>query len=313
MSTDPVNGEAQDFGDKPCVYYDGYWIRRYDPPEDNLLERKNLINALTRRLFHHSEPGINTPGFRLEESRATYKAEQDPAKKRVKGAMYAGALFNRATDILKKLVEIQELGVQIRDESELLKECERCLMAALELGPIVRHHSGAEGLEELWGEPFKAFSMPVAAFYQSRYIKIAQTMADIDSVADKLVDVAATNPELEPMGASLRALAESAKAEIETQKSDPVIFEVWSNFVAAGDYVGEMQGAANIPRRAADSNEDGVRVQHAFYLLKRGKSLMMHMAAARVPMPKSATKFLDKCDAFLAGRERRVGVKVISS
>lgn len=305
MSNQPANGQCQDFGDKPCVYYDGYWIRRYDPPADNLLERKNLINALTRRLFHHSEAGINTPGFRLEEARQTYEAEPDPSKKRVKAAMYAGALFNRATDILKKLVEIQELGVDVTEKSELLKECERCLMAALELGPMVRHHSGAEGLEELWGEPFKAFTMPVAEFYRSRYIKIAQTMADIDRIADRLVDVAATNPVLEPMGASLRALAESAKAEIETQKSDPVIFEVWSNFVAASDYVDEMQANTSIPRRSTDCAGADARIQHAFHLLKRGKALILHMAAARVPMPKSTKRFLDRCDSFLGGEERR--------
>lgn len=305
MSNQPANGERQDFGDKPCVYYDGYWIRRYDPPDDNLLERKNLINALTRRLFHHSETGINTPGFRLEEARLTYENESDPAKRRVKAAMYAGSLFNRATDILKKLVEIQELGVDINEDSELLKECENCLMAALDLGPMVRHHSGAEGLEELWGEPFKAFTMPVAEFYTSRYIKIAQTMADIDRIADRLVDVAATKPILEPMGASLRALAESAKAEIETQKSDPVIFEVWSNFVAASDYVDEMQANTNIPRRSTDRAIDETRIQHAFHLLKHGKALILHMAAARVPMPESAAKFLNRCDGFLNGKERR--------
>ena len=41
---------------------------------------------------------------------------------------------------------------------------------------------GEEGIDELWGEPFRAFSIPVEDFYESRYIKIGQIMRDIDSL-----------------------------------------------------------------------------------------------------------------------------------
>ena len=47
--------------------------------------------------------------------------------------------------------------------------------------------SGEEGIDELWGEPFRAFSVSVAEFYESRYIKIGQSMRDIDRIADAMV------------------------------------------------------------------------------------------------------------------------------
>ncbi len=69
------------------IYYDGYWLKVYDPPADSLDAKKKLIQALTRRLFNHVEHGINIPGRRLDDARRAYEAEHDPARKRVKGAM----------------------------------------------------------------------------------------------------------------------------------------------------------------------------------------------------------------------------------
>src|SRR3989442_4530761 len=80
------------------VYYEGYWIKTYPVPDDTLQAKKHLIEALTRRLFNHTEHGLNIPGHRMAEARRAYEAETDPGRKRVKGAMYAGALFNRATN-----------------------------------------------------------------------------------------------------------------------------------------------------------------------------------------------------------------------
>ena len=60
------------------------------------------------------------------------------------------------------------------------------LQEALALGQMVLHRSGEEGIDELWGEPFKAFAFPIEEFYQSRYLKIAQTMRDIDRLGDEL-------------------------------------------------------------------------------------------------------------------------------
>ena len=97
------NGTIAEVGGRTCIYFDGYWIKYYEPPPESLEAKKALIEALTRRLFNHVEHGINIPGIRLDEARAAYEAETDPDRKRVNGAMLAGALFNRAASIFTKL------------------------------------------------------------------------------------------------------------------------------------------------------------------------------------------------------------------
>ncbi len=124
------------------VYYDGYWIKAYAVPGDTLLAKKRLIEALTRRLFNHVEHGLNVPGSRLDEARRAFDAETDEQRRRVKAAMLAGALFNRATDVFTKLVELQALGVVIQPDNALMRECGRHLQEALALGKVVLHRSG---------------------------------------------------------------------------------------------------------------------------------------------------------------------------
>ena len=65
------------------VYYSGYWVKTYPVPTDELRAKSELIEALTRRLFNHTEHGLNVPGSRLKEARAAYDAEADPARRRV--------------------------------------------------------------------------------------------------------------------------------------------------------------------------------------------------------------------------------------
>jgi hypothetical protein len=106
MNDSPPNGTRRLIDGRERVFYDGYWIKAYVAPADTLTAKKKLIEALTRRLFNHVEHGINMPGHRLDDVRKAFDAETDPDRRRVKGAMLAGALFNRATDIFTKLVEL---------------------------------------------------------------------------------------------------------------------------------------------------------------------------------------------------------------
>ena len=78
MESDVANGTRRVIGDRECIYYDGYWIRYYPPPPDSLAAKKRLIDSLTRRLFHHTEPGINTPGERLEAAERFVRALAGP-------------------------------------------------------------------------------------------------------------------------------------------------------------------------------------------------------------------------------------------
>jgi hypothetical protein len=288
------NGTRRTIDGKLSIYCDGYWIRYYVPPTNTLAAKKRLIDHLTRRTFHHTEDGINTPGEKLEFARTAYQRESDPARKRVNAAMLAGALFNRATDIFTVLVRLAENGVSISPDNELLKQCGDCFREALELGRHVKHYSGHEGIDELWGEPFKAFTMSIDDFYESRYIKIAQTMRDIDRIANTLRGQFADDPAFNGLHKLLKTYALAARAESETMKVDPSIFEVWPRFVAAGEALLAFE-----PQRPNDGDEQLDRwLDKAVALIREGRELIGYLAGARVPMPKSTREFLEHCAAF---------------
>lgn len=276
------------------AYYEGYWVKTYVVPDDTLSAKKRLIEGLTRRLFNHVEHGLNVPGRRLAEARRSYDAETDPKRRRVKGAMLAGALFNRVTDIFTKLVEMQSLGIEIQRDNALMRQCGQHLQEALALGRLVLHRSGEEGIDEFWGEPFKAFSVPLEDFYESRYIKIGITMRDIDRIADVLVDTFDPLPMFSGIAGPVRAFAEAARIKCETLQTDEDIFDVWSSFVVAGEnLVGFAPDAGkcwNAPQLQGFTDAIG--------LIARGRDLVSDIARARTPMPKSTHEFIERCRAF---------------
>ena len=291
---EPSNGDIKNIDGGDCIFYDGYWIRFYAPVEDNLINKKNLIESLTRRTFHHTEPGINTPGEKLELAREIYNKQTDPKRKRVNGAMLAGALFNRATDIFTLVVELAKKGVHISDGNELMRECEECFREALELGMSVRHYSGEEGIDELWGEPFKAFTMPIAKFYESRYIKIAQTLRDIDTIANCMIDTFETTRYFVGISTPIRELCEAAKTEAETMRSDQEIFDIWPRFVAASEDLEEFN-----PYMPEVMSEDTRRqVADGMRLINEGKEVLSYLASARVPMPRTTREYVARCESY---------------
>jgi hypothetical protein len=272
--------------------------------EDSLETKKYLIEALTRRLFNHVEHGINMPGERLDEARQAYDSEQDPELKRVKGAMLAGALFNRGTDIFRQLVALGEDEVKSPRSRELLHECGQYLLQALEMGKLVKHRSGDEGIDELWGEPFRAFTVPISSFYETRYIKIAQTMRAIDRISAAMI-TAFHNSHFHPNAEALiRDFAESAKLKTETLRTDPVIFDVWPRFVVASEKLLSVGEVARDKQScvACWEADEGNR------LLKEGTSLITYIVRARVPMPKSAQSFIDRCNEYIKCRGPAVNV-----
>lgn len=279
---------------KPVIYYDGYWIRYYAPPENSLAQKKLLIDQMTKRAFHHTEEGINTPGKKLGRARAAWMAETDPSRKRVNAAMLAGALFNRATDLFTTIVELGEMGVEISMDNELMKQCGECFKEALDLGHFVKHYSGEEGIDELWGEPFKAFTLPIATVYESRYMKVARAMRDIDSLANKLEMAVGTLPGFDECIPRIHELAAAARLDSETMKSDPVIFQVWPRFVAACEAVLGFH-----PQLAQEPSEDLRRkIDEALRLIADGKRVIEYLSGARVPMPKTTAAYHRRCDEF---------------
>ena len=289
-----ANGERREIDGTEYIHFHGYWVRWYEPLEESLASRKTLIDHLTRRAFHHTEPGINTPGERLDMARAAWERQTDPAMKRVNAAMLAGALFNRATDIFTAIVELEEKGVRISRGNELMKACGDCFREALELGRQVRHVSGEEGIDELWGEPFRAFTLPIVAYYESRFIKVAQTMANIDRIAATLEQTFLPRPEFAGAGPLIEEFAAAARQECETMKADVSIFEIWPRFVAAGEALGALAPTL----RPNCTRECRYVMEEAHKTLCAGRDLINWVARARVPMPESTRLFVERCGAL---------------
>lgn len=297
MNENYENGFCKKIDGVDKLYFDGYWIKRYEPPADNLTEKKRLIQSLTRRLFNHMEHGINIPGRLLDQVRATYEAEHDPRKKRVKGAMLAGALFNRAADIFNQLVELEACGVKIEPGNDLRHACGECLKEALEYGKMVKHRNGDEGIDELWGEPFKAFVMSIEDFYQSRYLKIALTMKNIDQVADYMIDCMSNDPRYQGIKPLILDYAKMARRKCETLRTDDDIFDVWADFVVAGEAILAFAPAPVEQDRQEAVLEAMVNRQ----LLEKGVRLIANITRARTAMPKSTENYLDVCRLFRSG------------
>jgi len=290
----PANGTVSELGGKRVVFYDGYWIRHYDVPPNEEAARRELIDQLTKRVFHHTEPGINTPGYKLQSARRAYERQTDPRRRRVNAAMLAGALLNRGSDIFNIIFELKQRGIEIAYDNELLRECESCFLEAFDLGKQVLHFSGEEGLDELWGEPLKAFYMPISDFYESRYIKVALSMAAIDHIAGTLTETFATLPQFQGLPERVAAYARAAKLESETMKTDPAIFDVWPEFVASGDELYCFEPRVNPPELHSTLIAQGME------LIREGKKIIEWVAFARVPMPKTARNFVERCQKYLA-------------
>ena len=276
------------------VFYEGYWIKCYEPPVDNLKAKKSLIQSLTRRLFNHMEHGINIPGRLLEDVRAAYNAERDPRKKRVKGAMVAGALFNRAADIFTHLVDLEASGVEIGPDNDLMHTCDQYLREALEFGHLVKHRNGDPGIDELWGEPFKAFIMSVEDFYESRYLKIAMTMRNIDQAAGYMERCIRDDPRFPGLDKLIRDYATAARRKCETLRTDREIYDIWSDFVVAGEEVTEY-----IPKQhTGNDRKPRLDVLDVRHMMKAGVRLIACITRARTPMPKSTENFLSECELY---------------
>ncbi len=293
----PQEGTRRIIDGKERVYYDGYWIKTYPVPADTLEAKKKLIEALTRRLFNHTEHGLNIPGTRLNEARSSYETETDPSRQRVKGAMLAGALFNRAADIFRKLVELQSCGIEILSDNPLMRECGKCLLDAMELGRCVLHRSGEEGIDELWGEPFRAFSIPLEDFYESRYIKIGQTLRDIDRISRVMIDTFSGIPAFAEIEGPVCDLATAAKIKTETLRTDADIFDVWARMVTAGERLADIEwhsapGANTVP--FTFNLHDGLQ------LIRQGRDLIFYISRARTAMPKSTREYIERCATYLA-------------
>ena len=235
------------------VYYYGYWIKEHEVPADTLLAKKRLIEAHTRRLFNHVEHGLNIAGARLPEARAAYDAETDPERKRIKAGMLAGALFNRAADIFTKLVEIQSLGVEIRSDNAIMRECGERLQEALTLGKKVLHRSGEEGIDELWGEPSKRSRSQSETSTEPATSRSRRPCAPSTLSPSDLHLTFSTLPSFAGVEPLITELAHTAKAKTETLRTDADVFDVWPSFVVCTERLAAFETPGFVSSRRTRS------------------------------------------------------------
>lgn len=188
------------------------------------------------------------------------------------------------------------MGVKVSDTNELMRECTDCFEEALSLGKQVKHHSGCEGIDEVWGEPFKAFTLSPTEFYESRFIKIAQSMRDIDRIGNCMVETFCSSNLFADARVSIMAYTAVAKRVAETMKKDPIIFQIWPEFVALAEALNTFQ-----PDLPADVKQiTRMKTHEGMALLHDGKRLVGYIAGARVPMPKGTREYIAKCQEYQA-------------
>lgn len=114
----------------------------------------------------------------------------------------------------------------------------------LEVGRLVLHRGGGEGIGELRGEPLRAFPNPLEAFRARRYDKIGQTMRDIDRTA----------------GANAKALAARAGAWLRRRRRPDAVASAgtanrpWSISAPAWP----LHSRANVARRQGIAVHPGI-------------------------------------------------------
>lgn len=287
----PKDGDRYSFDGIQRVYYGGFWVRTYPVPADTLGAKKKLIQSMTRRLFNHVEHGIDVSGERLDEIRKSYDSESEPHRKRVKAGMLAGCLLNRAVDIFRAVVELQQKGISISYNDPLMQTCGRILVESMNLGRDVRHRSGEDGLDELWGEPFRAFSVPLEHFYETRYIKISQAMRDISDVCSIMRGRLSFYEEMSSALPFVDSLESAAFLKCETLRTDEGHFDAWSSLTCS------MEELSEFGERLAHDYDNPVLSALFSHILK-GRDLVFYLSRVRAPMRTSVERYAFESEAL---------------
>jgi hypothetical protein len=96
----------------------------------------------------------------------------------------------------------------------------------------------------------------------------------------------------------VRDLADAAKVKTENLRTDRNIFEVWAQLVTASERLANFSPAPQpVDKRSSDAL--GHRVSDGLLLLRQGRDLILYIARARTPMPKSTREYIERCATYL--------------
>jgi len=97
------------------------------------------------------------------------------------------------------------------------------------------------------------------------------------------------------IGTQITEFAEAAKHKCETLRTDPDIFDIWTDFVVAGERLSGMK--SELPTGSCDREvremQDGKRI------IEEGKILLTYIVRARVAMPDSTRTYINKCNRYI--------------
>ena len=161
---------------------------------------------------------------------------------------------------------------------------------------MVLHRSGEEGIDELWGEPFKAFALPDRGVLPEPLREDRDRRCAVSTAsAIELVATFGELPRFDGIVPLICDFVRAAKQKCETLRTDPDIFDVWTSFVVAGERLSAFAPAPCDPGDARTQRNDAEGRQ----LLRDGKELVMHVTRARVPMPKSTASFIERLELYV--------------
>ena len=120
-------------------------------------------------------------------------------------------------------------------------------------------------------------------------------MKNIDEVASFMSRCVSGDPRFPGLDTFILELAAAARLKCETLRTDQEIYDVWSNFVVAGESVTDF-----VPIVVPDDDKKRIDVLDAQHMLKEGVRLIGFITRARTPMPLSTKNFLNECERYKA-------------
>jgi hypothetical protein len=117
-------------------------------------------------------------------------------------------------------------------------------------------------------------------------------MAAIDRIGEALVETFGDLPAFAAIDPLVRAFVLAAKTNAETLRTDDDIFDVWASLVVSGEALARF--SPKLPPGASPAPH----VAQGLSLIRDAKEIIMYIARARVPMPKTAADLIERLRSY---------------
>jgi hypothetical protein len=117
-------------------------------------------------------------------------------------------------------------------------------------------------------------------------------MRGIDEIAEALFETFNAQPLFPGIDGVIWSFARAAKINCETLRDDPDIFDVWSDFVVAGEKL------CSYGPESGTTAAETLLLERGQRLLVNARDLVLAITLARVPMPKSTRTFIDRSRTY---------------